>query len=162
MRTHGHRAAQLDPLGILQQEEVAALDPTRYGLARDSVYETSGIVWSRGEDAISAEREGQVPWRLSEIEQHLRKTYCGRIAYEFMHSPSKTERLWFSHLLESTDTRLPPLGPTEQTRIHDLLVQSETFDQFLQLKFPNSAFTFFLILGRSLTSISIYSEAIWS
>jgi hypothetical protein len=31
----------------------------------------------------------------------------------------------------------PLLGPPQKKRIHELLVQSETFDQFLQLKFPN-------------------------
>jgi hypothetical protein len=59
-----------------------------------------------------------------------------------MHSPSKTERLWFSHILEarssSSGGRTPALpGVAQKKRIHSLLVQSETFDQFLQLKFPN-------------------------
>ncbi|KAH7108012.1 dehydrogenase E1 and transketolase domain-containing protein 1 [Auriculariales sp. MPI-PUGE-AT-0066] len=138
MRIHGHRAAQVDPLGILQREEVAALDPLRYGLSHDSAYDISGIVWNRGTDSVSAEAVGGQHWTLKEIESHLRRTYVGRIAYEFMHSPSKTERLWFSHLLESSDTPLATVGPRDQKRIHDLLVQSETLDQFLQLKFPNT------------------------
>jgi hypothetical protein len=57
-----------------------------------------------------------------------------------MHSPSKTERLWFSHILEarSSGSRTPALpGAAQKKRIHSLLAQSETFDQFLQLKFPN-------------------------
>ena len=64
-----------------------------------------------------------------------------------MHSPSKTERLWFSHILEarsggsnssSSDSRTPaPPGAAQRKHIHTLLAQSETFDQFLQLKFPN-------------------------
>jgi probable 2-oxoglutarate dehydrogenase E1 component DHKTD1 len=60
-----------------------------------------------------------------------------------MHSPSKTERLWFSHILEarsssSGGSRTPALpGAAQKKRIHALLAQSETFDQFLQLKFPN-------------------------
>jgi hypothetical protein len=59
-----------------------------------------------------------------------------------MHSPSKTERLWFSHILEarsSSSGSRPPalLGAAQKKRIHTLLAQSETFDQFLQLKFPN-------------------------
>jgi probable 2-oxoglutarate dehydrogenase E1 component DHKTD1 len=58
-----------------------------------------------------------------------------------MHSPSKTERLWFSHILEarsssgSRGSRSP--GAAQKKRTHTLLAQSETFDQFLQLKFPN-------------------------
>lgn len=60
-----------------------------------------------------------------------------------MHSPSKTERLWFSHLLESQslpspeDTPLTVVDEQKKKRIHELLARSEVFDNFLQLKFPN-------------------------
>jgi probable 2-oxoglutarate dehydrogenase E1 component DHKTD1 len=59
-----------------------------------------------------------------------------------MHSPSKTERLWFSHLLESQtlpspeDTSLVHFDVTLKKRIHGLLTRSEVFDNFLRLKFP--------------------------
>ncbi|EJD52834.1 dehydrogenase E1 and transketolase domain-containing protein 1 [Auricularia subglabra TFB-10046 SS5] len=138
MRLHGHRAAKVDPLDILQREEVAALDPLRYGLSRDTKYCIDGIVWNRGRDALSAEEAGSQEWTLAQIEDHLRRTYVGRIAYEFMHSPSKTERLWFSHLLESNDAPIAAIDTAQQKRIHQLLAHSETLDQFLQLKFPNT------------------------
>ena len=54
-----------------------------------------------------------------------------------MHSPSKTERLWFSHLLEGEPTEARRADAERQRRIHELLARSEVFDQFLQLKFPN-------------------------
>lgn len=72
-----------------------------------------------------------------------------------MHSPSKTERLWFSHLLESDTLPSSPspdntsIGDNQRSRpffsvdlqmkrrIHSLLARSEVFDNFLQLKFPN-------------------------
>jgi len=60
-----------------------------------------------------------------------------------MHSPSKTERLWFSHLLESQtlpspeDTPLLYVDHSKKRHIHGLLARSEVFDNFLQLKFPN-------------------------
>lgn len=60
-----------------------------------------------------------------------------------MHSPSKTERLWFSHLLESQslpnpeDAPLVAVDEAKKRRIHGLLARSEVFDNFLQLKFPN-------------------------
>ncbi|KAJ3558642.1 hypothetical protein NM688_g804 [Phlebia brevispora] len=133
VRTHGHRAARIDPLDILQREEVAALDPTRYGLIDPSAkYDVNGILWTCpfGEDP------GKTELTLAEITQSLRQVYVGRIAYEYMHSPSKTERLWFSHLLES-QTSSPVLSQIEKKRIHELLVQSEVFDKFLQAKFPN-------------------------
>ena|SRR5258705_9427445 len=60
-----------------------------------------------------------------------------------MHSPSKTERLWFSQLLESQtlpspeDTPLVHFDVALKKRIHELLTRSEVLDNFLQLKFPN-------------------------
>lgn len=60
-----------------------------------------------------------------------------------MHSPSKTERLWFSHLLESqklpkpTDKPLLDVNREQKKRIHELLAKSEVLDHFLQAKFPN-------------------------
>jgi probable 2-oxoglutarate dehydrogenase E1 component DHKTD1 len=140
LRTHGHRAARIDPLDILQREEVAALNPRRYGLLDDSQrYNINGIVWAHelGTDAPETEM-----WTLGEITKRLREVYVGRIAYEYMHSPSKTERLWFSHLLESDvlseeSVELSFSEKDKKKRIHGLLARSEVFDNFLQAKFPN-------------------------
>lgn len=130
---HGHRAARIDPLDLLQREDVDALDPKRYGLVDDSrTYDVNGIIWTKHVGEAPDESEH---WTLRDITDHLRSVYVGRIAYEYMHSPSKTERLWFSHMLEARTPALP--GVHHQKHIHRLLVQSESFDQYLQLKFPN-------------------------
>ncbi|GBE88887.1 2-oxoglutarate dehydrogenase, mitochondrial [Sparassis crispa] len=135
LRTHGHRAASIDPLDILQREEVAALNPTRYGLIdNDKKYDVNGIVWSK---PVGEEGDMQEEWKLKDITRHLRSIYVGRIAYEYMHSPSKTERLWFSHMLESQLPGQTNISADAKMRIHSLLAKSEIFDQFLQLKFPN-------------------------
>ena len=133
LRTHGHRAASIDPLDILRRERVAALEPTRYGLADPSAtYNVDGILWTgeghgKGKD-----------WSLDQITGFLNAVYVGRIAYEYMDLPSKTERLWFAHLLESEVTNVVhPTPPEHQRRMHELLARSEVFDTFLQVKFPN-------------------------
>ena len=133
LRTHGHRAASIDPLGLLQQERVAALEPSRYGLSDpDATYDINGILWTAGEQAPEKR------WALRDITNFLNTTYVGRIAYEYMDLPSKTERLWFSHLLESQSTISPrDCSPARQQRIHELLARSEVLDTFLQSKFPN-------------------------
>ncbi|RDB26956.1 putative 2-oxoglutarate dehydrogenase E1 component DHKTD1, mitochondrial [Hypsizygus marmoreus] len=141
MRTHGHRAARIDPLDIIQREEVAALDPGRYGLnGDDKKYNVNGIIWTK---PVGGNNSSEEWWTLGEITRHLRSIYVGRIAHEFMHSPSKTERLWFSHLLESdslpTSEERPIISADKELkrRIHGLLARSEVLDHFLQLKFPN-------------------------
>ncbi|KAG5335307.1 hypothetical protein C0989_001492 [Termitomyces sp. Mn162] len=141
MRTHGHRAARIDPLDLIHREEVAALNPRRYGLTDDlKRYNVNGILWTK---PVSSAAAGQDWWTLEEITRHLRSVYVSRIAYEYMHSPSKTERLWFSHLLESESlpsTEEAPITIIDyevKRRIHELLARSEVLDNFLQLKFPN-------------------------
>ena len=126
-------------MDLLQREDVDALDPRRYGLTDAwRTYDVNGILWTKRVGEAPEERE---LWTLRNITNHLRSVYLGRIAYEYMHSPSKTERLWFSHILEarsSSGSRTSALpGAAQKKRIHTLLAQSETFDQFLQLKFPN-------------------------
>ncbi|KAE9395769.1 hypothetical protein BT96DRAFT_997360 [Gymnopus androsaceus JB14] len=116
VRIHGHRAARIDPLDLIPRDsEVAALDPSRYGPKDGNKRYNNGGLQTRS--------------------PHLRDIHVGRIAYEYMHSQSKTERLWFSHLESNT----MPLAVDKQLkqRIHGLLARSKVFDNFLQLKFPN-------------------------
>lgn len=120
----------------MQREEVAALDPSRYGLTDNHAkYDVNGIVWTQ---PVGVDTEVPEEWPLDDITKHLRDIYVGRIAYEYMHSPSKKERLWFSHLLESERKEGGVLkSKKDKERIYELLAKSETFDQFLQAKFPN-------------------------
>lgn len=137
VRTHGHRAAKIDPLDLIQRSEVAALNPARYNLTENSQrYNINGIIWTEPIDMSLPRQDTEQWWTLGEITEHLRSLYVGRIAYEYMHSPSKTERLWFSHFLESKHN-LPGMDNTKRKRILGLLSRSEVFDHFLQLKFPS-------------------------
>ncbi|KZO95476.1 dehydrogenase E1 and transketolase domain-containing protein 1 [Calocera viscosa TUFC12733] len=130
VRLHGHRAASIDPLDLLERDPVAALDPERYGLVdKDQEYDVDGIVFGLGEK----EAKGLVS--LKEMEDWLRSVYVGKIAYEFMHSPSKATRLWFAKHLESQASA--PLPAEQKIRIAKLLSESEVFEHFLQTKFPS-------------------------
>ncbi|VDB88235.1 unnamed protein product [Peniophora sp. CBMAI 1063] len=133
VRTHGHRAARIDPLDLLARDPVAALDPARYGLSTPtSTFNVDGILWTKPVGESSPEE-----WSLSEIDDRLKAIYVGRIAYEYMHCSSKNERLWFSHVLESQDPASWRASEENKKRLHELVAQSEVFDQFLQAKFPN-------------------------
>ncbi|KAF7314353.1 2-oxoglutarate dehydrogenase E1 component mitochondrial [Mycena kentingensis (nom. inval.)] len=140
VRMHGHRAARIDPLDLIHRDEVvAALDPSRYGLVdAQKKYNVNGIIWTSPVSTVQRD-DAEEWWTLQQVSDHLRNVYTGPIAYEYMHSASKTERLWFSHALESQHvaSTLTPLPVKDKTRIHHLLARSEVFDHFLQLKFPN-------------------------
>ncbi|KAI6158451.1 dehydrogenase E1 and transketolase domain-containing protein 1 [Pisolithus thermaeus] len=133
VRTHGHRAASIDPLDLLRRERVPALEPSRYGLSDpNGTYDVRGILWT------GQEPEPNNHWALRDITEFLNTVYVGRIAYEYMDLPSKTERLWFAHLLESQpSTSMLHCNAQRKRRIHQSIACSEVFDTFLQAKFPN-------------------------
>lgn len=136
-RTFGHAAAKIDPLELLHRERVPALDPTRYDLTDpNKEYNVNGIIWTR---PIGSSEEQDELWSLSKITQHLHETYVGGLAYEFNHSSSHAEALWFAHYLESRKCEggRCELTPERKKRIHNLIASSESFDHFLQAKFPN-------------------------
>lgn len=114
-----------------------ALDPARYGLTDDKKeYNIHGIIWTGSDENGGASEEW---WTLGKITKHLRDVYIGNIGYEYTHSPSKTERFWFSRLLESPHRSQIPLDEEREKKhnIHSLLTRSETLEHFVQLKFPN-------------------------
>ncbi|KAE9395771.1 hypothetical protein BT96DRAFT_997362 [Gymnopus androsaceus JB14] len=90
-------------------------------------YNVNGIVWTNPK-VEDQRNDAEEWWTSDEITRHLRDTYVGRIAYEYMHLQSKTERLWFSHLLES-DTM--PLSVSSSN--------SEFMDYLLAVKFSTTS-----------------------
>ncbi|KAI9260567.1 oxoglutarate dehydrogenase, E1 component [Phascolomyces articulosus] len=132
-RQHGHKSAHLDPLEIKQSEEVLALQPERYGLTDpNKTYNLAGILHVTESASNPSSREEA---NFETILNHLNAVYCGRIAHEFMHLPSASERRWWYHAVESWTK--PQLSVKQKKRIHELLTKSETFDHFLAKKFPN-------------------------
>ncbi len=122
----------------MEGEEVAALDPTCYGLVdHNKLYNVNGIVWLNSiEDHIIGKTKAMFP--LSEIVHHLHSVYIGQIAFEYMHSPIKSKCLWWSHPLESlAKGPWQPLSKDEKWKIWSLMMHSKVFDRFLQAKFLN-------------------------
>jgi probable 2-oxoglutarate dehydrogenase E1 component DHKTD1 len=105
MRTHGHRAARIDPLDLIQREEVAALFPGRYGLKEEEArYNVNGILWTKG---VGEQGDEAKWWTLGEIRRHLREVYVGRIGYEVRASFFVSPRLRVDEGALSICTPLP-------------------------------------------------------
>ncbi|ORX36355.1 Thiamin diphosphate-binding protein [Kockovaella imperatae] len=152
-RKHGHRAARVDPLDLMNRDEVAALSSSRYGLDSSTSYPLQGILHvpsssSKPQSPKEASTAGpprtesgegtDVSWNLEKITEHLMRTYVDRIGYEYIHCPDKDERLWFSHHIETNSSSFPsPLRAEQKKRIWELLSRSEQLDRFLGKKFPN-------------------------
>jgi 2-oxoglutarate decarboxylase len=118
-RTHGHLAAQLDPLGSTPVGD-PALEPTSIGL-------TTEVMRSIPTSVLRTAVPGAT---LADALPRLRETYCGTIAYEVEHISSHAERVWLREAIESGRYRAP-LAPDAQRALLQRLTEVETFEKFL-------------------------------
>ncbi len=119
LRTFGHLAARLDPLGAKPIGD-PSLDPVSVGL-------TPEIMAAIPAQVLRIAVPGET---LAEALPHLETTYCGTIAYEIEHIDNHDERVWLRRVIESGMYRAH-LTPEEQHRLLTRLTEVETLEQFL-------------------------------
>ncbi|PSU07847.1 2-oxoglutarate dehydrogenase E1 component [Photobacterium gaetbulicola] len=127
-RFRGHQHANLDPLGLWQQERVSDLDPEFHNLTVDDFNETFNV----GSFAI-----GQETMKLSELYDALKKTYCGSIGAEYMHITNTDEKRWLQQRLESVVGR-GTFTQEEKLTFLDELTAAEGLERYLGAKFPGA------------------------
>jgi len=118
-RTHGHLAAQLDPLG---SEPVGdpALDTGPLRLTPELMRQIPARILRIG-----------VPGEtLADALPHLRETYCGTIAYEIEHISSHRQRMWLREKIETGAFRRP-LTKDERKRLLERLIQVDALERFM-------------------------------
>ncbi|BAM02498.1 2-oxoglutarate dehydrogenase E1 component [Phycisphaera mikurensis] len=125
-RVRGHIAASLDPLAE-PSELPEELKASFYGftdadMSRAFVLSDGGI---RG--------DGQT-MTLRSIIEHVRATYCGDVAAQFMHIDNLQVRQWLQAHMESTENQVK-LTKKEQVRILTRLTDATLFEEFIQKKF---------------------------
>jgi 2-oxoglutarate dehydrogenase E1 component len=124
-RTHGHLAANLDPLG---SEPVG-----------DPALEPELLV-----PKLTPELQEQIPATLlrvgvegetlADVLPKLREIYCGTIAYEIEHISDHQERVWLRHAIESGRYRRS-LSTDERRRLLERLSEVEGFEHYLKRAF---------------------------
>ncbi|MEK3734710.1 MULTISPECIES: 2-oxoglutarate dehydrogenase E1 component [Paenibacillus] len=126
IRTYGHLAADIDPIGIGEEADTRLLQPETYQLSQaDLAALPAEIVW---ENAPGDVKNG---W---EAVQRLLKLYTGTIAYEFSHIHDEEERNWLNHQVESG--RFPvSLSAEERRDLLKKLLEAEQFEEFLHRTF---------------------------
>ena len=124
-RTHGHLAAQLDPLG---SEPVGdpALEPEH--LVPKLTPELQAQI------PASLLRVGVEGETLADVLPKLREIYCGTIAYEIEHISDHQERVWLRQAIESGRYRRP-LSTDERGRLLERLTEVEGFERYLRRSF---------------------------
>ena len=84
-RIRGHLIANLDPLGMMEQEYLHELHPADHGFKKEDYNKKIYLheYMDRGYATIK------------ELLSFLRKTYCSTIGAEYMHISDPTEKIWF-------------------------------------------------------------------
>ncbi|HET6997295.1 MAG TPA: multifunctional oxoglutarate decarboxylase/oxoglutarate dehydrogenase thiamine pyrophosphate-binding subunit/dihydrolipoyllysine-residue succinyltransferase subunit [Solirubrobacterales bacterium] len=119
-RTHGHLAAQLDPLGSKPKGD-PALEPENVNLTPELMARIPASILRIG-----------VPGEtLLEALPRMRQTYCGTIAYQFEHLSSHQQRIWLREMIE-TGAHRQPLTDEEKRRLLNRLIDVFQFERFLE------------------------------
>jgi 2-oxoglutarate dehydrogenase E1 component len=119
VRSHGHLAAHLDPLGS-EPEGDPGLDPEALGLTPEILAMIPAKIFQM-----------YVPGRtLADALPHLRETYCGTIAYEIEHIASHRQRVWLREHIESGAHRQPLSGEERRTMLKRL-VEVDALERFM-------------------------------
>ena len=125
IRTQGHLAANLDPLG---SEPVGdpALEPEL--LEPPLTPELQAAIPA---SVLGVGVDGET---LADVLPKLTEIYCGTIAYEVEHISEHQERTWLRHAIESGRYRTP-LSLDERRRLLERLTEVEGFEHYLKRAF---------------------------
>ncbi|HET8770684.1 MAG TPA: 2-oxoglutarate dehydrogenase E1 component [Gemmatimonadaceae bacterium] len=118
IRSYGHMAVQLDPLGTAPPG-APELTPEFHGIVESDLDGISGA--SLGFPHLGTARD---------VAERLRKRYCTTLAVEVGHLGSEEERLWFRRLF--TEEKLTrPLTLDERKAMLRRLTEVDGFERFL-------------------------------
>jgi 2-oxoglutarate dehydrogenase E1 component len=123
IRTHGHTAATLDPLGGPQEGD-PVLDASSLGL--DDA--TARLVPAA---TLRTYAPGD---NLCDVLANLRSIYCSTIAYEVEHITSHEQRSWLRREIES-GAHVRPLTHERKLELLDRLTRVEAFERYLRKAF---------------------------
>ncbi|KEA51913.1 2-oxoglutarate dehydrogenase [Mangrovibacter sp. MFB070] len=127
-RFRGHQQANLDPLGLWQQESVPDLSPAFHHLTEADFQESFNV----GSFAI-----GKDTMKLGDLITALKQTYCGSIGAEYMHITNTEEKRWIQHRIESVVGQ-PSFSTEEKKRFLSELTAAEGMERYLGAKFPGA------------------------
>ncbi|MGA3303199.1 MAG: 2-oxoglutarate dehydrogenase E1 component [Methylovirgula sp.] len=126
-RMRGHLHADLDPLGLQQQQDHEELHPASYGFV-EADYDRKIFI----DKVLGLEFA-----TIREMLGILRRTYCGTIGFEFMHISDPNEKSWFQARIEG-----PGKGVSftleGKRAILTKLIEAEGFEKFLDVRYTGT------------------------
>jgi 2-oxoglutarate dehydrogenase E1 component len=122
-RTHGHLAANLDPLGARPPGE-PSLEPANWGL-------TPALQSAIPASVLRVKVPGNT---LADVLPRLKETYASTTAYEVEHISNTQQREWLRDYIESGKHKIA-LSPERQIEFLQRLTRADTFDRYVRKTF---------------------------
>ncbi|MCG6120017.1 MAG: thiamine pyrophosphate-dependent enzyme, partial [Blastomonas sp.] len=123
-RVRGHLAADLDPLGLSQQDIPADLTPEYHGFTAGEMDEEVFLGGTMGFDKAT----------VRQLIDTLRANYCGKVGLEYMHISDVEERRFFQDRMEGVDKGIE-FTQNGKKAILSKVIEAETFENFLGKKY---------------------------
>ena len=123
-RIRGHLIADLDPLSLQEKREHPELKPETYGFGKKDYSRKIFL------DGVLGLQYGD----LNQILKILKKTYCSKIGYEFMHMGDPDEKSWIRNRIEGPEKKIE-FTENGKKAILNKIVEAEGFEKYLHVKF---------------------------
>ena len=123
-RVRGHLAADLDPLGLARQDLPADLSPEYHGFVGTALDRkvflggVLGLEWATPREIVAI----------------LRRNYCGKIGFEYMHIADVEERKFIQDRIEGGDKAVD-FTPNGKKAILAAVIRGEQYEKFLGRKY---------------------------
>ena len=123
-RVRGHLGADLDPLGLAKQELPADLDPEYHGFSGTALDRqvylggTLGMQWGT----------------VRQLVDILKRNYCGKVGFEYMHIADVEERRFIQDRIEGGDKSID-FTPEGKKAILAAVIRGEQYEKFLGRKY---------------------------
>ncbi|MGB0468697.1 MAG: 2-oxoglutarate dehydrogenase E1 component [Pontibacterium sp.] len=127
-RVRGHQVADIDPLKLLEREDVPDLD-LRFHELSEADYDT---VFQLGSLFFGPE---EAP--LKDIVADLKKTYCGTVGAEYMHIVDTQEKRWIQSRLEPSRSH-PVVEPDKKMMVLERLTAAEGLEKYLGSRYAGA------------------------
>ncbi|EPX84703.1 2-oxoglutarate dehydrogenase E1 component [Rubellimicrobium thermophilum DSM 16684] len=126
-RIRGHLIADLDPLGLRQEEPHPELDPASYGFTPADMDRPIFI-----DNVLGLEHA-----TMRQILEIVRRTYCGTFALQFMHISDPAQAQWLKERIEGYGKEIS-FTRRGRKAILNKLVEAEGFEKFLHVKYTGT------------------------
>ena len=123
-RIRGHLIADLDPLSLQDKREHPELKPETYGFGKKDYNRKIFL------DGVLGLQYGD----LNQILKILKKTYCSKIGYEFMHMGDPDEKSWIRNRIEGPEKKIE-FTENGKKAILNKIIEAEGFEKYLHVKF---------------------------